>query len=271
MDFVQEDNSQSKEYKIDIQEILDYNYCPVYYKLKHNNSGLENLTQTYDKLLRNCFYSYITSLKNNSSVSIDYLTKLWGKYWIKDKTLIKLMTTPSASLRDRHNLLRKNGIESLISFHNLMKQGSQYPILINKGYSVKITDNITLTGRWEYIRELHTEDNSIFQIIKFQHKKDKFQTLMQMRYDLELTAAAYAFESMFTTPSYQVVYANIYKEKMVPSFRDANDFNILKQTVINTIKCIENNIYTISPDTKCFHCTYRNQCENYIKKEGSIL
>lgn len=271
MDFVQVDKSHNKDYKIDIQEILDYNYCPVYYKLKYSNPGLENLTEAYDRILRKCFYSYINLLKSNSSVDIGYLTKLWGKHWIKDKSLIKLMTTPSASMRDRYDLLRKNGIESLISFHNLMKQGSQYPILINKGYEIRISNNIILTGKWEYIRELQTEEDNIFQIIKFQHRKDKFQTLMQMRYDLELTAAAYAFETTFTAPNYQVVYANIYKEKMVPSYRDKSDFNILKQTVINTVKCISNNIYTISPDTKCFHCIYRNQCENYIKKEGNIL
>lgn len=270
MDSVQVDSSR-KEYKIDIQEVLDYNYCPVYYRLVHENPG-ENLSEAYDKLLRSCFYSYINLLKNNSSVDIGYLTKLWGKHWIKDKSMIKFMTTPSASMRDRHDVLRKSGIDSLISFHNLIKKDSQYPILINKGYSINITNNIILTGKWEYIREIQDENNnSIFQIIKFQHRKDKFQTLMQMRYDLELTAAAYAFESMFTAPEYQVVYANIYKEKMVPSFRSEQDFNILKQTVINTVKCINNNIYTISPDTRCFHCTYRNQCENYIKKEGCLL
>lgn len=271
MDFVQADNSHNRECRIDIQEVLDYNFCPIYYKIKHTNPGLENFAEAYDRLLRTCFYSYITWLKNNNNVEVNYLTKLWGKYWIKDKSLIKLMTTPSAGSRDRHDLFRKDGIDTLISFHNLMKQGSQYPILINKGYSVKITDNITLTGKWEYIRELHTEDKSTFQIIKFQHRKDKFQTLMQMRYDMELTAAAFAFESMFTTPKYQVVYANIYKEKMVPSVRDENDFKILKQTVINTVRSISNNIYTISPDVKCFHCSYRNQCESYIKKEGNLL
>lgn len=270
MDYVQVDNSHV--FKIGIQEVLDYNYCPIYYKLKYNNSGSENLTEAYDRLLRSCFYSYITALKNNSNVEIGFLTRMWGKHWIKDKTMIKLMTTPSASMRDRHDLLRKNGIEALISFHELMKQGSQYPILINKGYSVNITNNIILTGIWEYIREFHDDNNNTtFQIIKFQHRKDKFQTLMQMRYDLELTAAAFAFEETFTTKDYQVVYANIYKKKIVPSFRDTKDFNILKQTVINTVKCIKNNVYTICPDTKCFHCTYRNQCESYIKKEGESL
>lgn len=270
MDYVQVDNSHNKEYKISIQEVLDYNYCPIYYKLKYS-SGLENLSEAYDRLLKKCFYSYLTSLKNDSSVKLNHLTKLWGKHWIKDKSLVKLMTTPSSSMRDRYDLLRKNGIDTLISFHNIIKNDNQYPILINKGYSVKITNNITLTGVWEYIRELYTENGNTFQIIKFQHKKDKFQTLMQMRYDLELTAAAYAFESLFTAPDYQVAYANIYKEKVITSFRDKKDFNILKQTVINTVKCIENNIYTISPDTKCFHCTYRNKCENYIKNGDKSL
>lgn len=268
---MQVDNSQGKKYKIDISEILDYNYCPVYYKLKHTDTGSENLSEAYDRILKSCFYSYINSLKNNSNVDLGYLTKLWGSRWIKNKSLIKLMIAPSASMRDRYDMLRKTGIDSLFSFHNLMKAGNQYPVLINTKYCVPISKTIELTGNIEYLREITDDKGARFQIIKFQHNKDRFQTIMQMRYDLELTAAACAFEYMFTSKEYEVVYANIYKEKMVPSHRDDKDFNILKQTIINTVKCITNNIYTISPDTKCFHCTYRNQCESYIKKEGSLL
>lgn len=265
---MQVDNSRNKEYRINIQEILDYNFCPVYYKLKHDNPG-ENISDAYDRILRACFYSYINLLKNNSSVDIGYLTRLWGKHWVKDASMTKMMLTPSSTLRDKHGILRKNGIDSLISFHNLMKEGEQYPILTNKQYSIKINNNITLNGTFEYIREYH-EDNKdpVFQIIKFNHKKDKFQTLMQMRHDLELTATALAFKTMFTADNFQVAYANIYKEKIITSFRDENDFNTLRQTVINTVKCIKNNIYTVSPDVKCFHCTYRNECEAYIKKGG---
>lgn len=267
MDLVQVDNSTG-QYSINIEEVMDYNYCSMYYKLKHENPGIENMTETYDRLLRMCFYSYLNLLKNKSSVDLGHLTRLWGKHWIKGKSMVKIMTMPSANTRDTYDRLRKNGIDTLLSFHDLMKEGSQYPILINKGYNIKIDNNITLNGRWEYIRELKLKDNSnVFQIIKFTHKKDKFQTLMQMRHDIELTAADYAFKQMFTATESQVVYANIYKERMVPSYRDERDYATLKQTIKNTITCIANNIYSISPDVKCYHCTYRNQCEDFINQK----
>lgn len=272
---MQVDNSQAglSLNKISVDEVLDYNYCPMYYKLKYDNPETENIIEAYNRIIRKCFSSYLNLLKGSSSVDVGYLTKLWGKYWIKDKCMVKLIARPSSNIRDTHDTLRKTGIDTLISFHNLIKIGSQYPILINKQYSVNITPNIVLTGNWEYIRELRIDnENTIFQIIKFNHKKDKFQTLMQMRHDIELTAAAYAFENIFTAPQHQVVYANIYKEKMIPSYRDENDYRMLKQTVIDTVKCIKNNIYPISPDIKCYHCSYRNQCEDYIKnrKEESL-
>lgn len=271
---MQAETSESRtQTQIDIEEVLDYNFCPMYYKLKYDNPSAEkeNMSDTYNKLIRQCFYSYLNLLKGDSCVDIGYLKKLWGKYWIKDKNMLKIMTMPSSNTRDTHDLLRKAGIETLSSFHNLMKVGHQYPILINKGYKINITNNITLTGKWEYIREFEIDNNTkVFQIIKFTHKKDKFQTLMQMRHDIELTAADLAFNTIFTAPKRQVVYANIYKERMVPSYRDARDHAILKQTVINTVKCIHNNIFSISPDVKCYHCTYRNQCEDYIRKKESL-
>lgn len=263
---------KSHKYKIGINEVLDYNYCSMYYKLKQDNPGVENMTELYDRVLRNCFSSYLNLLKSNSSANIGYLTRLWGKNWIKDKTMIKLMAQPSANSRDIYDKLRRNGIDALHSFHNLIKIGNQYPILVNKGYEINIGKNIVLTGKWEYVREFRLDDNTtVFQIIKFTHKKDKFQTMMQMRHDIELTAADLAFNSLFTVPERQVVYANIYKEKMVPSYRDEYDHSVLKETIINTVKCINNNIYNVSPDKRCFHCTYRNLCEDYIIRKGNVL
>ena len=259
--------SQATVRVIDIQEILDYNYCSNLYKLKYLNEQVEeNLTDKYDKTLRKCFYAYLNMLKNNSSVEVNYLTRLWGKYWIKDKSTLKLMTKASANSRDKYDVLRKSGIDSLISFHDMIKIGEQYPILVGKEYRVNITPTIILTGKFEYIREFNLGgDNHVFQIIKFNHKKDKYLTMYQMRHDLELTAMDYAFQSLFKIDEpQQMVYANIYKEKFVPSYRNQKDFEILKQTVINTVKCITNEIYNISPDSKCFMCSYRNQCQEQL-------
>jgi hypothetical protein len=83
-----------------------------------------------------------------------------------------------------------------------------------------------------------------------------------MHHDLELTAAALAFSDTFNQGNleFQLVYVDIYKKRMTVSYRTAKDFDLLKKTVINVAKCIRQNIRCISPDKRCYHCEYRDEC-----------
>ena len=80
-----------------------------------------------------------------------------------------------------------------------------------------------------------------------------------MHHDLELTAAEMAFEQTFNGTA-QLVYVDIYKKKMIPSYRAKQDRQMLIQTVKSVVQCLENNIRCVSPDKKCYHCEYRNEC-----------
>lgn len=243
----------------------------MYYKLKKENPKVKIITNAYEDALKKCFYSYITKLRNENYVDLGHLKRLWGKIWIKEKTNSDMIIKPTTSMRDTYNKKRKEGIDTILSFHDLMTEINQFPVLINKLYSVSITNNITLTGTWEYIREIVEMDENIFQILKFNIPNDKFQTIMQMSHDLELTAAYYAFKKLFNDVNAELVYVNLYKKKMITSYRNEKDFDLLRYTVTNAVKGITNNIICVSPDKRCYHCEYRNECEKTINMKKEVI
>lgn len=254
-----DDQCTSAVLKLSIKDVIDYCWCPRYYELKHNNPNEQNLKELYDEALHRCFYSYLLALQNDTlKNNLENLKYRWGKEWIKQKKNSQIICTPSALKRDTYDAKRRAGIDAIITFDKIMNT-PQYPILVNKDYSIQITDDIILTGTWEYIREVEIAGDKIFQIMKFRTENNRFQIASQTHHDLELTAAAMAFHKMFNG-NFQLVYVDIYKKKVVPSYRTTKDFELLRETVKSVAHCIRNNIKCISPDKKCYHCEYRDIC-----------
>lgn len=252
--------------KIDIKDVIDFCKCPRYYNLKKNDPNNYNLKEAYDIALHKCFYSYLIGIQQEDArTGIDTLKTRWGKEWIKQKKNSQIMLTPSAFKRDTYDAKRKAGVDAIITFNKLMEKDKQFPITVNRRYELPITDNITLTGTWEYIREIDRDGQDIIQILKFKTESNKFRTIHQMNHDLELTAAALAFKELFNPKEFELVYVDIYSKKQISSFRDEADFNLLKQTAISVVTCIQNNIECISPSKVCYHCEYRDVCSASFK------
>lgn len=192
---------------------------------------------------------------------IRFLKKRWGQEWVKQKTNSQIICTPSALKRDTYDAKRKAGIDAILTFDNIMNI-PQFPIIINTPYKIEIAKGLTLTGIYEYVREIEREDGTrIIQIMKFRSENNRFQIESQMNHNLELTAAAMAFNEMFNADKFELVYVDIYKKKAITSFRTQKDYDLLKDTVKGVALCLKHNIRCISPDKRCYHCEYRNICK----------
>ena len=223
--------------EINIKDVIDFCWCPKYYELKNRNPNEKNLKELYDISLHKCFYSYLYAIQNDTlEEGIKTLKYKWGQEWIKQKKNSEIICTPSAAKRDTYDAKRKAGINAIITFDKLMNV-SQYPIIINKPYSIQITNDIVLTGIWEYIREIEINGKKIIQLMKFRVENNRFQVLNQMNHDLELTAAALALNNLFDINEFQfqIIYVDIYKNKMYTTARTIKDYNLLKNTVIDGV------------------------------------
>ena len=245
-----------------IKDVLDFCWCPRYYDLKKNDPNHNNLKDLYDDALHKCFYEYLLALQNNTLANrLETLKYRWGKEWIKQSRNSEIICTPMASKRDTYDAKRLAGVHAILAFEEIIANTPQFPIIINKPYKFKISNNIILTGTWEYIREIERDGQKIIQLLKFRTEHNRFSVNHQILHDLELTAAAMAFEDMFNTKGFEIVYVDIYKKKLISSYRTQKDYDLLKQTVLGVVKCIQNNIKCISPDKNCYHCEYRKVCD----------
>jgi len=258
------DQCTSAVLNLDIKDVLDFCWCPKYYELKNKSPDEYNLKEAYDTALHKCFYSYLLALQQDTlKNSLEFLKYRWGKEWIKQKTNSQIICTPSALKRDTYDAKRRAGIDAIITFDKIMNI-PQFPVIINKPYSIQITKDITLNGVWEYAREIEIDGKKVLQLMKFRTENNRFQIASQMNHDLELTAAALAFQEMFNVGEFQLVYVDIYKKKLISSYRGPKDYKLLKETVISVAQCIRNNIKCISPDKKCYHCEYRDMCTSEL-------
>lgn len=253
-------------HEIGIREILDFSWCPQYYDLKNQCANEYNLKQLYDDSLHRVFYSYLLSLQQGTlQDSMKFLKYRWGREWVKQKTNSEIICTPSALKRDTYDAKRKAGIDAIITFEEMMNV-SQFPIIINKQYQVPLSKSITLTGVWEYVREIERDDGTrSIQIMKFRTENNRFQMESQMAHDLELTAAAFAFEQTFNATEFELLYVDIYKKRIIRSVRKEKDYELLRNTARSVVLCLKNNIRCVSPDKRCYHCEYRDACKRKLE------
>lgn len=253
---------------IDIQDVVDFAFCPFYYDLKNNNPNEVNRKVLYDKSLHKTFYAYLIALQEDKLEStLEFLKYKWGKEWVKYKykNTRDFVITCSSYQNDTYENLRKKGIDAIFKFNDLMLKEKQYPIIIGHKYQIEILPNIILTGTFEYIRELTiNEDQKVIQVVKFISENNRFNTTMSKKHSLELIAMSYAFKELFDVEYFQVVSMEIETKRILVETYTNKDYNLLKNTIKSVVMSIQNNIKCVSPDKRCFHCEYRNICINKL-------
>ena len=260
--------------KIDIQDVIDFCYCPYYYKLKNKDMQI-NIQELYDLAIHKVIYRYLRMLMDDklNSSSIETLKYLWGQEWIKEKTNSKIIVHTSAQWRGTYDTYRQMGIKAIESFNSLINNVEQTPIIVNKEWEVHIASNVYLTGKWEYIREIDSDNGPLIQIMHFLTQTNRSATNAMFQKDLLATASLYAFNNTFNDIAVQLAYVDMYSEKFKPTLRTERDFELLKRSTISTALCLMNGIECISLDRKCYFCEYRDKCVSTIggKNNGDFM
>jgi CRISPR/Cas system-associated exonuclease Cas4 (RecB family) len=246
-------------HELNLQDILNYAYCQKYYKVaKVQKNPSEKANQT----LLGIFYDYFYSLKNET-VNHDVLKfckTRWGQRWIKEHRASEIMTEDGQfRLFNAHKLKQKQGIEIIYKFADFIENGpKQTPIIINQQYKIPIGTDISLVGKWQYIRET---DNGI-EILKIIPSFNRLNVNASMQADLELIAGYLAFTKIFNQNDVSLLIVNLYKNQILEVTRKEKLLKEFIKTVKDVNFCIQNDICITSRDIKCFTCDFKNICIN---------
>lgn len=243
-----------------IKDIVDYAYCPYYYKLNKENKDISTVIELYDNVMHKSIYAYLTSIQNNSVPSLNTLYSSFGTQWIgKNKNIEDILFTEPSSWRDRKNIKRKQGFDALYHFHHRMSKHEFIPIFINKKYSFNLTSNITIEGNLELVRDI----NGLIEIIDFK-TNDRDINEVYVESSLELTAMDYALKNLFNITANSLVVYNVEKNRAYLTRRDDSSFKEFKSNVINICKGIHNNIFYKSYSNDCNSCKFKSKCKQGI-------
>jgi hypothetical protein len=239
----------------------------MYYKFKYElpelKSDVINVLEKYDRDMHKTIYSFFAAVQNHEMVSLGAMKRTFGTLWIGNKDSASMLYAEPSSWRDTHNERRKRGINTVINVFNAFKDNPGFPIVINKPYSIKLSNTITLTGTWEIVREV---DNKI-QLIDFK-VEDKLHNRIHIDKDIEITAACMAFDKIFDTKIDSVVYYGLDKNKAHVTNRNEDDFKVLTHTVTCVAKAIHNKLFYACPSNKCYSCMYKSVCSKSLNIEN---
>ena len=255
---------------IDIKDIARFCFCPRAYDIRHSQDYIKTLNDVYDESMHNTLYQCLYALQNDRlKYSLDFLKTEWGKEWIKTTKGSELVLATSAKNKDYYNSLRITGIESILKFDKNILSVPQFPVVIDEPYEISVGCGITVTGKFEYIREIETLEGRKIQLARLVTKTNQYYTKIQMENDLELIGAGIAFRERFAN-DVELIYIDIMSSKVISSMLTEERVQTFVRTVRSVADCLRHNIRCVSHDCKCYHCEHRLQCVS-VKLKGDKI
>lgn len=240
---------------IDIQDIQDYIFCPVYLKLKKKDISTNNIyiQSMYDEVIKNFTYAYNDKLSNDK-VSYSDVKNFFGRLWMLNNNKDSYIYMQS-SKNDTYNKLRIKGINKTIAFHEYNINNPYKPIATNYKYSIDITSNIKLTGSIDLIRE----KEGLVQVVNY-IPSHNYSSLNILNNDVKTIASSLAFRKMFNIEEDCTIIYSFDRDKEIPLNINETSFNKLKFNVLNIVNSIKNNICYFTSYDRCTKCKYSSIC-----------
>lgn len=259
---------------IDVQEVVDYCYCPMFYYLRYLEPDVKDETvsvaEKYNRDLHRTIYAFYSMIQNHAPARIETLKRSWGTMWIGKRGTEEFVVSTAGSWRDTHNERRKRGIQAIVKFYDNFKGKEGFPLAINTPYTIQINEDLQLTGVWELIREVEVEPGKReIQLLAFT-VDDKTHNTMRADKDLGLSAASLAFREAFNRKEDACLIYGMEKGKFQRVTRDQNEYALLKYTVDCVAKNIEDRRFPVCPGEQCYSCLYRNKCKKLLNDEAKL-
>lgn len=250
---------------IDIQDIEDFIFCPVYYKFKKLNihTPYVDITKKYDEDIHKFTNGYNYFLETDGFINYDKVKQIFGSLWIGSKNQDDFIYIQTGDTNNTYANLRKKGIDNTLEFHDYNLKNQYNPLCFNYKYKVPIMKNLYLTGTIDLIREKNKKVDVVNYI-----SRSNYHTNINVTNNLESIAMAYAFRHIFNQNEDNLVLYLFDKRKEVNLSIDEHSFKKLKINVINIAKSINNNLIYFNSYDRCGRCPHSSTCKSdmYLDK-----
>ena len=246
--------------RISINEIRDYQKCPLFYKLKHVdelpiNKTIDDYYKDYFKL---ALYYYYFCVLEKKPKSFEGLMKRWEELWFS-REMIELF--PESELKSKSN-------EAVIMMSDFYKKFSgevTTPIAVNFQYEAIFpgAENLHVTGDIDLIKVVADRTRKSETHISFFSLSSRYPDQFILKNDLGVSIASYAFRSSFKSREDKITIVSIKGSEDSPTLRTGNDFSRAERAIRNMCNGIKGGVFYPAPNMiSCSKCSYKIFCLN---------
>ena len=247
---------------LSIEQIKDYQYCPMLYQYNHVLKVKPPKTTVVDKFaihsLKQSFYWYFHEQQDGKTPSIRELRKKFGSLFMFDRTYSETMFL---DMRSRARTLETRAVKSLTNFNEIYSKDLGVPLLINTDYSLELND-VKVTGTIPVIRETQYKDVELVSftddIINSPRANNTYKT--QVQRDIDIIASSMAFKKIYGWDidshfAYSMYHGDVFTCKV-----DGPLMLNFEKIVTNVAKAIDNDVFYPVYNSRCSTCAYRQRC-----------
>lgn len=235
-------------------QIDDYLTCPFKYKLIHilKLPIREQPAIIYGQAMHRVASEFFKARKEGKELSLEDLKNLFKSLW-----------KPIGFISQKHERARfEKGIENIDRFYLKEKDNKIIPKYIEKNFDFKLSENLTIIGRWDRIDEVDGKsiilDYKTSDINSVEEARDKIDSPNVYN---QLKLYAIAFEKIFGTPVHEVGVYFLESTITVTKKIRPDVLQRYEEKIFRVAEDIKNERFDASPEAHiCSMCAFYNIC-----------
>jgi CRISPR/Cas system-associated exonuclease Cas4 (RecB family) len=246
-----------------LQQIYDYNVCPMLYKFKYQMKlGIRSeptLLERYDDSIHKTIMFYYYQILNGKQPSQEQVRQKFGSLFYKGMDIKDILN--SSTIDRNMNAFNLQGIKALDTFYEKEFKRSFTPIGVDMDIRVPVDDQYLVTTI-DLVREIRYEEKPLVEIVNFT-TTTKAADPFAVNHNIELTAGSYAFRKLFKATENRVIMTYMKSGKEYISVRKDPELKKFEAIVHGVGKAIEEDRFYPVLNTRCNYCPYRDVCDKY--------
>lgn len=248
--------------ELTLQQIYDYNVCPLMYKFKHQmgiNKEEVSLIKRYEDAVHKTVMFYYYQLLNEKKPSLEKVRQKFGSIFYKDMSIDDILA--DSTLDKNKNATNLQAMKILEAFYNREADKDSKIIAVDTDTRVQVKDHYVITNI-DLVRETKIDDKDVLEVIYFtttSRAADPFS----VNHNLDLTAGVYAFRKLFKTMENRIILQYMRSGKEYVTIRKDAEMRKFEAIVENVGRAIQEERFHPVLNSRCNHCKYKDLCDRY--------
>lgn len=237
-------------------EIMDYLYCPMYYKYIHVDkitSPVLTMNMDFKNALENMMFKMLSKMLDREGVEMEYLKAEFAQSWV-------MLDIPNGvKYYKMHRTKTREGISTMVKMFNAAKNSDLIPLLINEPYKVHVGE-YDIMNNFDCIRQIRSNGQNIIDIIVC--KVISSASMAIPNKDLEVLLDSYAFRTIFGKQEERLLMLvlNDYDKNRYVRLKD-EDYQNLIDAVNAVCGAINRKEFYLCPSKSCSPCPFAKMCK----------